>query len=522
MIVLLLAGCKPDSGKVADVAGSKRDGGGIDPAMEEVEMVKRVMVSPLAGRWFQDSEQALKLELDDCVRDLRLERKRGICAAVVPHAGYRYSGRVAAGVYNRIDTGSIRRVVVMGPSHYVGMRNQISIPDATHLRTPLGDSPVDMELVKKLRKLPFVTHIPAAHTQEHSDQIQIPMIQHYLSLKLPVVTLVCGQFDTANLVKSATALREHFDEHTLVVASSDFTHYGVSFDYVPFTNDVDNKIEALDMGVFELFACHDLAGFLEYLEKTGATVCGRDPLGLLLAMMQPGFRVERTGYDTSGRIMRDPNHSVSYVGALVYGTWGGGDGSVVEDVSDEYLSGDDCQRLLKLARESLRRAFTIGRQAAATWQPVEITPGMRAIRGGFVTLNKSGALRGCIGEIIPRREVWKVIREQVLNAAFEDPRFPQLDEGELGQIEIDLSLLTPPRAVESWREIVIGKHGVVLSKGGRSAVFLPQVAPEQGWGIEETLTQLALKAGLPADSWREGADYLVFEAQVVKEFAKSE
>ena len=142
---------------------------------------------------------------------------------------------------------------------------------------------------------------------------------------------------------------------------------------------------------------------------------------------------------------------------------------------------------------------------------------MKAVRGGFVTLHKRGDLRGCIGEIVPRREVWKVVREQALNAAFHDPRFSPLSEDELGEVELELSILTPPKPVASWKDIVIGKHGMVLSKGGRSAVFLPQVAPEQGWGIEETLTHLSMKAGLPPDAWQSGADYLVFEAQVIHE-----
>ena len=112
---------------------------------------------------------------------------------------------------------------------------------------------------------------------------------------------------------------------------------------------------------------------------------------------------------------------------------------------------------------------------------------------------------------------WKTVREQALNAAFHDPRFSPLRADELGEIDIEISVLTPPRPVGSWRDIVVGTHGMVLSKAGRSAVFLPQVAPEQGWGIEETLTHLSLKAGLPSDAWRSGADYLVFEAQVIHE-----
>ena len=146
-------------------------GGQNQPQREEDVTMKKVMVSPLAGRWYQDSERALRDEIADLCKDVTSVRKKNVCAAVVPHAGYRYSGRVAAGVFLRIDPKSIGRVVVMGPSHYVGMHNRVSIPDATHFRTPLGELPVDTAFVKRARALPFVTQEPQAHTQEHSDQI---------------------------------------------------------------------------------------------------------------------------------------------------------------------------------------------------------------------------------------------------------------------------------------------------------------------------------------------------------------
>lgn len=487
-------------------------------AREEVAMTKKIMVSPLAGRWYQDSERALRDEIAELCKDVSAVRKRGVCAAVVPHAGYRYSGRVAAGVYLRIDPKDISRMVVMGPSHYTAMRNKVSIPDATHFRSPLGDLRADTAFVARALELPFVTQNPQAHTQEHSDQIQLPLIQACLATNIPVVCVVCGQFDAENLLTASAAFRELLDDGTLVVASSDFTHYGANYGYVPFTNDVQKKIETLDMGIFDLFARKDLSGFLQQLDETGATVCGRDPLAFLLAMMPADAKIERTAYDTSGKQTRDERNSVSYLGALVTGTWSSGSRRhTLGAPSAQPVPEEDAARLLAFARGTIAEAFKSGERLAAVKEPPELTPGMKAVRGGFVTLHKRGDLRGCIGEIVPRREVWMAVREQALNAAFHDPRFPPLKESELGEIDIEISMLTPPRPVASWRDIVIGKHGMVLTKGGHSAVFLPQVAPEQGWGIEETLTHLAMKAGLSADAWREGAEFLVFEAQVVQE-----
>ena len=487
-------------------------------------MTKKVMVSPLAGRWFPAGERALREDIAERCKGLSVIRRKNVCAAVVPHAGYRFSGGVAAGVFMRIDPKRFKRVVVIGPSHYVGMRNRMSVPDATHFLTPLGELPVDTAFVARLRKLPFVICEPAAHANEHSDQIQLPLIQACLSSNLPTVCVVCGQFDRPDLVAAADAFRALLDDQTLVVASSDFTHYGANYGYVPFTQDVEKNLETLDMGVFELFAKKDLSGFLKYLDETGATVCGRDPLAFLLAMLPAGAKVERTAYETSGRMLHDDQNSVSYVGALVLGSWEEAPRTAetprAADAACEKLAEEDCVRLLALARETLRTALRDGEGRAARIEPKELTEGLKAVRGGFVTLNKRGNLRGCIGEILPRREIWKVVREQAINAALHDPRFNPVEEDELGEIDIDISILTPPRPVGSWRDIVIGKHGMVLSKAGRSAVFLPQVAPEQGWGIEETLAHLSRKAGLPADAWREGAEYLVFEAQVVHEAKK--
>jgi len=481
--------------------------------------MKKVMVSPLAGHWFAESESGLRDDLNERLRGLTPIRKQNICAAVVPHAGYRYSGAVAAGVYLRIDPKPLKRIIVMGPSHYVGMPNLVSIPEATHFKTPLGELVVDTALVAKLRKLPFVTCEPQAHLREHSDQIQLPLIQHCLSTKLPVICMVCGQFDSKHLIEAATALRDLLDDGTLVVASSDFTHYGANYGYVPFTQDVEKNIETLDMGVFELFTRKDLKGFIKYLDETGATVCGRDPLAFLLAMMPTDAVVQKTGYETSGKMLHDRSNSVSYIGALVSGSWGVTQGSKASDATEQgHLDKADCERLLSLVRSTLQCAFKEGESTALAKTPALLTLGMQAVRGGFVTLHLNGDLRGCIGEIMPRREIWKVVREQSLNAAFHDTRFEPLTKSELERVTLEVCILTPLKPIASWQGIEIGKHGILLTYANRSAVFLPQVAPEQGWDVEETLNHLAQKAGLPKTAWREaGANFFVFEAQVIHE-----
>ncbi len=479
-------------------------------------MFKKVMESPVAGHWYSGDEGSLRRDIENLRKDLMLVRRKQVCAAVVPHAGYRYSGSVAVGVYQRIDPRGYDRVVVLGPSHYCELRNQISIPDATHYKTPLGLITADLDFIAKLRELPFITTEPAAHVSEHSDQIQLPLIQLCLGAHIPVVCMVCGQFDTTTILEDAALLRSVLDNKTLLVVSSDFTHYGDSYGFVPFDKNVQKNIAALDNGIFKLFVRKDVEGFIRKLNETGATVCGRDPLSLLLAMLPEDAKVEQTAYETSGHLLNDDKNSVSYIGALVTGQWSAPD--QVDQVigAREPLSDQAGEILLDLTRSVISKVLESGERNAGflVEQPKERSAEMLAHRGGFVTLKRNGQLRGCIGEIFPSREIWKVVREHAYNAAFEDPRFPPLAAAELDDLEVEISILSQPRAIERPDQIIVGKHGVVLSKDELNAVFLPQVAQEQGWDLDQMLTNLAIKAGLPPDAWKSGASLMVFEAQI--------
>jgi len=510
---VLLAGCRPDG--AADGCGPP----GAGPVMaRESNMKKKVMPSPLAGRWFAADAAGLKAEIDR-LRPQTPPRVAGVCAVIVPHAGYRFSGQVALQAYARLIPDDFDRVVILAPSHYVELRNQVSVPDAQRLATPLGEVDVDEAFVAALRKHPAVVSEAQAHLREHSDQIQIPLLQSVLGERVRVATLVVGQFDPRAAREFAAFLKTLLDERTLVVVSSDFTHYGPNYGYTPFKGaHVGKKIADLDRSVFDKLVRRDLEGFVDILDETGATVCGRNPLMILLAMLPADARVEEVAYDTSGRILDDWENSVSYLSALVKGNWR--TGRAAAPAAAAALSPADCLSLLKLARISLSQALRTGEAPAIEATGIALTPSLRQVMGGFVTLTQNGHLRGCIGEIFPRREFWRVVLEQAVNAGLHDPRFDAVTADELDGLAIEISALTPPRPVASYREIVIGRHGIVLNKNGRSAVFLPQVATEQGWDLPTTLGHLAIKAGLRSDAWREGAEFLVFEAQVFHENQK--
>jgi len=284
-------------------------------------MVHKVMVSPLAGTWYPASAQALKDDLAEYLRDLAPIRRSGVCAAVVPHSGYRFSGRVAGGVLRRIDVRRFKRIIVMGPSHYMPLRNQISVPDATQFRTPLGTLRVDEAWLEAFRALDFVCHEPAAHIKEHSDQIQLPLIQTCLSQALPVTCMVCGQFDAPHLIEAAAKMRGLLDDQTLVIASSDYTHHGATCGFQSYAQDVEQQVSALDSSVFELFVRKNVKDFLKYLRIAGPTVCGRDPLGFLLLMMPFDAVVQKTFFEASEKLTYTRQQTASFFGAVVTGCW---------------------------------------------------------------------------------------------------------------------------------------------------------------------------------------------------------
>ena len=480
-------------------------------------MRTKVMQNPLAGRWFSADASELKSAIKE-LQPGKIEKAAGVCAVIVPHAGYQFSGRVAMQVYTALNPADYDRVVIMAPSHYAGLYNKVSMPDAQRLSSPLGELEVDQQFAARLRKNSALTFLPQAHTREHSDQIQIPLLQTVFGSKIKVVSMVVGQFERQAARDFGYFLKEIVDERTLVVVSTDFVHYGENFSYVPFKGpDVAGKIEELDMAVFERFADLDYNGFWEIIERTGATVCGRNPLAILLAMVPENAKIEKVAYDTSGRMLNDWDNSVSYLGAHIKGKWDMKNNKHEISAQEAVFSKEECRDLLKLARDSLTYAVHQGKAPELKSLDMKLTPAMKKEMGVFVTLNIGNNLRGCIGEIFPKREFWRVVLDQAVNAGLNDIRFSPVTARELDRISIEISALTPPRAVASYNEIVVGRHGIVLSKSGRSAVFLPQVAPEQGWDLATTLSHLAMKAGLRPDAWQDGAEFLVFEAQVFGE-----
>ncbi len=514
-------GCKP---KITAETDSKISTNSTEQPSDKSTQV--ILHSPLAGQWYSADTDALNKEIDSLYGKTEPNSIDNIIALILPHAGYQYSGQTAAMALKAVKR-DYKRIIIIGPTHYVPMEEILSVPKVTHYQTPLGLVPTDTEFIDKLLQYPVFQDIPQANQREHSVQIEIPLLQ-YKWKNFKLVPIVAGQCSLQTIFKAASILNSLVDGDTLVIASSDFVHYGPNYDYVPFTENVPEQIKNLDMGAYQYIAQMDSRGFLEYRNKTGATICGYVPIAILLSMLDKSSQAHLINYAASGQLTGDFSNSVSYLSIAFSGRWS--NTSPVQQKTDtSILTEEDKTQLLILARKAIV-SFLEKRQMPDV-SDVGISDRLKSPRAAFVTLNKimepappgprkNYQLRGCIGDIFPRQPLYKSVISNAVNAAVNDPRFYPVGKDELKDITIEISALTPPKPVGSVENIRIGIDGVVLNKNGYSAVFLPQVAPEQNWSRDEMLEHLSLKAGLPADGWKQGASFLTFQAEVFGESEK--
>ena len=484
------------------------------PKEEPAKLAKIVLRSLLAGRWYPGNAETLNRQIAGFFQKAEVKSIDNVIALILPHAGYRFSGQTAASGVKTIDK-EYERVVIIGPSHYVRMEEMLSVPRVTHYETPLGQIALDVEFIDELLKYSVFQNVPQSHKHEHSVQIELPLLQHS-QRDFKLVPIVAGTCSLETISKAGAILGSLVDDQTLVIASSDFVHYGPNYGYTPFLGNIPEQIEELDMGAYEYIADLDSKGFLEYKRRTGATICGYVPIAILLSMLEKPVEAELIKYTTSGELMGDFSNSVSYLSAAFSGNWPKR-AKVKEEESGAGLSEVDKKELLKLARRSLVYYLEKGRVPRESDLDVELSAAMKSYRAAFVTLKNGSYLRGCIGDIFPRGPLYKSVIRNAVNAGVNDGRFRPVTRAECDELVFEISALTVPKPVSSAQDIRISVDGVVLRKHGRTAVYLPQVAPEQGWDVGQTLTQLSLKAGLPADAWKEGANFLVFQAVVFGE-----
>jgi len=473
--------------------------------------------SSLAGIWYPADANALKAQIQRCFDKTGVTPRQDVIALIQPHAGYAFSGPIAArGLATTAR--AYKRIIVIGPSHRFPAEEILIVPRVRSFCTPLGQIPIDEEAVGWLLKHAMFQDMAAAFEGENSVEIQLPLLQFHQAAYggFKLVPVLAGRCSAETIMKAAAILRTCVDTNTLVVASSDFTHYGPNYQYVPFKDDVPKRLKDLDTGAFAAIEAKDAKGFLDYQRRTGATICGYVPVAILLSMLDPSARAWLVDYTTSGQVTSDYTNSVSYLSAAFTGTWSVKPGPA-ETPAAGRLSQADQKQLLAMARSTIGYFLQHDKVPSASDLGIQVSDAMKVPRAAFVTLKKRGDLRGCIGDVLPRQALYQSVIENAVNAAVNDPRFRPVTLSECKDLTIEISALTVPQPIQSKDDIRLGIDGVILRKAGRSALFLPQVAPEQGWTLQQTLEHLSEKAGLPTDAWREGASFQVFQAEVFGE-----
>jgi hypothetical protein len=471
----------------------------------------------VAGRFYPASASALRQAVRKFMADAVPVQVKNPLAIVVPHAGYVFSGQIAADGFRQAADQPCDVVVVLGTNHTSGSFRKISIYPGDGFSTPLGTTMIDKEVVKALLAADSDC-VPdkSLHQQEHSIEVQLPFIQvlfpdaHIVPAVIGVPDIgLCNRFGAAlaGVLKSRRAL---------IVASADLSHYPTA----DAAEDVDKKtLAAMEKMDPALLQKTTQAQMRRGIPNLHTCACGEAAVMAAMsaarAMGATAGRVIR--YAHSGDVPAGERDRVVGYGAVVYyanpQSAQTDESGFPTEASGEKLSDDDKKALLTLVRETLTRHLS--GQAAPRAQG--LGPAAQQKRGIFVTLKKRGALRGCIGRMIPDKPLHILAGDVALQSALEDPRFRPVTLEELRDLEIEISVLTPMAPVPGADHIDVGRDGVLIRKGGRSAVFLPQVAPEQGWGRDEMLEHLCLKAGLPPGSWKEGAQLLTFQAVVFSE-----
>jgi len=481
----------------------------------------------VAGAFYPGTEEALRTAVTGFLAEAKAPAGTSALAVIAPHAGYVYSGAMAARAFRRLESSEATRVILIGPSHRASFGGgALPAKGVTAFKTPLGDVELDRKTLDSLRGLTVFDGPASAHDGEHCLEVELPFLQTVLPGARIVPILIGHHTNPAEISQIAKALAGFLGPETVVVVSTDFSHHGKNFRWAPFPQgpDLGDRLLDLARATADLAAEGNADGFRHQVEVSGDTVCGSKPVLVLLEMMEHAFdgAGEVLGVTTSGHDMGDFKPSVSYVSVAFTGQWR--PWKQTETPSDlPTLSPEQQIAVVGLARAVLETRLGHGPELAHWFSAHGDDPVLHAPAGAFVTLNhpeikpgRAGRLRACMGVIEARQSIVDAVVHAAVSAS-RDPRFPALELNELEDLSVEVSLLSPSRKVPGPESVRVGIHGVVLSKNGRSAVFLPQVAPEQGWDRETMLDHLAKKAGLAPDAWRRGAIFEIFTAQVFGE-----
>jgi MEMO1 family protein len=470
-----------------------------------------------AGRFYPADKETLIKDISQLFENCKkLPNNWDIRAIISPHAGYVFSGKIAASAFSAIPRSSnYKNIFIIGSSH-VMLFDGASVYNSGDFITPIGKILVNKDIANKLISENKVFNFPTnAHLQEHSIEVQLPFIQYYFKNNPLIVPIIIGTNNENTVKKIAEVLKPWFTSENLFIISSDFSHYPSYKD----ANETDN-LTALSI------ASINPQTFLNTLKKNSArqipglatSMCGWTSCLMLLYLAEGDNHLEMRliDYNNSGDSPYGGKSEV--VGYHAIALTEKKNKPESKSISEVSFTIEEKEMLFSIARNSIRSMLYDSKRIVT--EEKYIPEALKKMLGAFVTLKINGALRGCIGRFISSDPLYKVVQASALSSAFEDPRFTPLTKEEFEKTEIEITVLGPLVKINNIKEIILGKHGIYIKKDFRSGTMLPQVATENGWTVEQFLGYTSRdKAGLGWDGWRD-AEIFIYEGIVLEDNKK--
>lgn len=443
----------------------------------------------VAGAFYPADGKTLKEMVDGFLAGAEKQPDDGkLIALISPHAGYQFSGQVAAYAYKHLAGRDIKTIILIGPSHYASFTG-ISVYTKGRMKTPLGNIKINEKIARSLiNKKANVSFYPDAFAKEHSLEVQLPFLQQALK-DFKIVPIVVGSptRESFEFLKEKLTELLRKDGKTIIIASTDLSHY---HDY--------NTALLKDKKITDAIERMSLEDAERYLMTGEGEMCGGYPV--LFAMAVAKGLGATNGllfkYANSGDVTGDKSRVVGYAAIGLY---------------KSLLTKEEKEQLLSLAKNTIVNYVTHGKTP-----DVEIKDPKLAANGAtFVTIKRNNNLRGCIGNLQPVMPLYRSVIMNAVSASSRDPRFSPMAREELKDMEVEISILSPFEPLKDIKQIEIGKHGLFLVKGQNSGLLLPQVPTEFGWDTKTFLEQLSLKAGLSKDAWKD-AELFSFTAEIIK------
>ena len=478
----------------------------------------------VAGKFYSSNPAELKNVIESYFKTGESKKVKNVLAIIAPHAGYVFSGQVAASAFNQIDENkNYENIFLIGSSHTTSFSGA-SVYTQGNWESPFGEVEVNMDLGEKLtRDCELIHAYSDVHRFEHCLEVMLPFLQCKLKNKFKIVPIILGSQTNDDTKKLAEALKPYLNSDNLFVISTDMSHYPKYEDAV----NIDKlTAEAILSGSPENLAEILYDNSKKKISNLSTSLCGWTSVLTLLHMTSnnPELNYTKIQYQNSGDAKEygDKERVVGYV-AIALSSKNENYKPVIAEKKQEQdfvITEQDKKNLLFVARKTVEEYIKTGKEP--TIDTKLFSENIKTSCGAFVTLHKKGELRGCIGRFMASDPLWEVVMQMAVAASTQDYRFSKVTKDELSVIDIEISVLTPLKKIKNSSEFELGKHGIYISKGGKTGTFLPQVAKDTKWSKEEFFGHCSRdKAGLGWDGWKD-ADLFIYEAIVFgeKDFEK--